>query len=251
MRVFESLNCIACKEPFARVANQPRSPRHLYCGLAMCNECFEKEETLEQEKRNHRYVLSQESALVFTPMGYLLVKPFKIPECSICHDEYSNEIEAKKSLALRCNECHEKNIIDKMFYCSACSFEVCGACAYVKHHLHGATPLLKKKANQMLTGLQQKSRNVIKTCKYVVPELHKGLFESIDIFETKLLSKEETLKDASTFADLREKHESFTKIKSKFESSAENYLPHLRKFDKEVKELIQTLDETPDIKKSK
>ncbi|CAJ0927028.1 unnamed protein product, partial [Mesorhabditis belari] len=146
-----------------------------------------------------------------------------------------------------CNECHEKNIIDKMFYCSACSFEICGACAYVKHHSHSATPLLKKQANQMLMELQQGSRNVIKTYKALVPELHKGLLEGIDIFETELLSKEETLKGASNLADLQEKHESFTKIKSKFESSAENYLPHLRRFDAEVKELIQTLNETPDV----
>ncbi|CAJ0936163.1 unnamed protein product, partial [Mesorhabditis belari] len=105
MRVFESLNCIVCKEPFARVANQPRSPRPLNCGLAMCSECFEKEKReLRKEKKNHQCglfncfdnlnvayflidLLSQESALVFTPMGYLLVKPFKIPECPICLDE--------------------------------------------------------------------------------------------------------------------------------------------------------------------
>ncbi|CAJ0923478.1 unnamed protein product, partial [Mesorhabditis belari] len=44
-------------------------------------------------------VLSQEDALTLAPneSGYVLSKPFKIPECSICHDEYSNEIEGKKS----------------------------------------------------------------------------------------------------------------------------------------------------------
>ncbi|CAJ0923696.1 unnamed protein product, partial [Mesorhabditis belari] len=321
MRVFESLNCIVCKKPFARVANQRRSPRHLYCGLAMCNECFEQEKTLEQEERNHQCgdsdcfysenfayflidVLSQKSALVFTPMGYLLVKPFKIPECLICLDEYSNQIEAKKSFALgcghiictecylktqtydmyaavnkqkdrfhdflnelpemtrqmeammnaarnvkdecSCNECRKKGIVDEMFYCGECGFEICGACAYKKHRVHEAIPLLEKQANQMLMELQQESRNVIKTYKDLVPELHKGLLEGIDIFETELLSKEETLKGAPNFADLQEKHESFTKIKSKFELSAENYLPHLRRFDGEVKQLIQTLNETPD-----
>ncbi|CAJ0924667.1 unnamed protein product, partial [Mesorhabditis belari] len=105
-------------------------------------------------------------------------------------------------------------------------------------------PLLEKQADQTLTALQQESRNVIKTYKDLVPELNKGLLEGIDIFETKLLSKEETLKDASTFADLQEKHESFTKIKSKFESSAEKSLPHLRKFDAKIRKLIQTLNET-------
>ncbi|CAJ0923764.1 unnamed protein product, partial [Mesorhabditis belari] len=317
MNVFESLNCIVCKQPFARVANQDRSPRHLYCGLAMCNECFEK------EWRNFAYflidVLSQENSLVFTPKGYLLVKPFKIPECLICQDEYSNEIEKKKSFALQCghiictqcflktrqeyypnnyqntcptcrnvtcivvnkqkdqfhdflnelpemtrqmeiieaalmnakdarscNECHKKNIVDEMFYCRECGFEICGACAYVKHRSHEAIPLLEKQADQMLTELQQESRNVIKTYKDLVPGLHKDLLEGIDIFETKLLSKEEILKDAPNLAELREKHKSFTKIKSKFESSAEKYLPHLRRFDAEVKQLIQTLNETPD-----
>ncbi|CAJ0923736.1 unnamed protein product, partial [Mesorhabditis belari] len=242
MRVFESLNCIVCKEPFARVANQPRSPRHLCCGLAMCNECFEQEQELNQEEGNHQCgrwdflyreksayflidVLSQESALVFTPMGYVLLKPFKIPECPFCLDEFSNEIEAKKS---------------------ACSFEICGACAYVKHHWHGATPLLEKKANQMSMELQQESRNVINTYKDLVPKLHKGLLEGINVFETKLLLKEEILNDAATFADLQEKHESFTKIKSTFESYAEDYLPCLRKFDTGVNQLIQTLNEIRD-----
>ncbi|CAJ0953783.1 unnamed protein product, partial [Mesorhabditis belari] len=134
-----------------------------------------------------------------------------------------------------------------MFHCTKCGFEICGACAYKKHRSHEAIPLLEKQANQMLMELQEESRNVIKTYKDLVPELHKGLLEGIDIFETELLSEEDTLKDASTFADLQEKHESFTKIKSKFESSAENYLPHLRKFDGEVKQLIQSLNETPDV----
>ncbi|CAJ0953868.1 unnamed protein product, partial [Mesorhabditis belari] len=326
MRVFESLSCILCKQPYARVANQRRSPRQLGCGLAMCDECFEQEEMLEQEERNHQCgniycfysqdlayflidVLSQESALMFTPMGYLLVKPFKIPECPICHDEYSNEIEAKKSFALQCghiictkcclktqtydmytavnkrkdrfhdflnelpemtrqmetmmnvarnvkdecscNECHKKNIVDEMFYCGKCVFEICAVCAYKRHHPHGAIPLLEKEANKMLMEVQQESRNVIKTYKDLVPELHKGLLAGIDIFEMKLLSKEETLKDVSTFADFGEKHESFTKIKSKFESSAENYLRHLCKFDAEVKQLIQTLNESPDVSESR
>ncbi|CAJ0953844.1 unnamed protein product, partial [Mesorhabditis belari] len=316
MNVFESLNCIVCKKPFARVANQPRSPFHLGCGLAMCNECFEK------EWRSFAYflidVLSQENSLVFTPKGYLLVKPFNIPECPICQDEYSNQIEAKKSFVLgcghiictgcclktrrlsssnyqlvtcptcrrhtvvneqkdqfhdflnelpemtrqmeiieaalmnakdarSCNECHKKNIVDEMFYCSKCRFEICAVCACKKHRLHEIIPLLEKQANQMLMELQQESRDVIETYKDLVPELHKDLLEGIDIFETKLLLKEETLKDASTFADLQEKHESFTKIKSNFESSAENYLPHLRRFDGEVKQLIQTLNENPEV----
>ncbi|CAJ0945657.1 unnamed protein product, partial [Mesorhabditis belari] len=146
-----------------------------------------------------------------------------------------------------CNECHKRNIVDEMFYCSECGFEICAVCAYKKHRLHEAIPLLEKQANQRLMELQQESRNVIKTYKDLVPELHKGLLEGIDIFETKLLSKEETLKDASTFADLQKRHESFTKIKSKFESSAENYVPHLRKFDAEIKQLIRTLNETPDV----
>ncbi|CAJ0952964.1 unnamed protein product, partial [Mesorhabditis belari] len=342
MRVFESLNCIACKKPFDRAANQLRSPLQLGCGLAMCDECFKKEVETDEEERKHQCgnsacfrngefayflidVLSQESALVFTPMGYFLVKPFNIPECPICYDEYSDVIDAKKSFALQCghiictecclktcqkyysneykincptcgktydtyttvnkqkdrfhdflnelpemtrqmetikaaiealmnakdarscNECHKKDTIDKMFYCSACSFETCAVCAYKKHRLHEAIPLLEKQANQMLMELQQESRNVIKTYKDLVPELHKGLLEGIDIFETKLLSKEETLKDALTWINLQEKHESFTKMKSKFESSAENYLPHLRRFDSEVKQLIQTLNETHDV----
>ncbi|CAJ0923735.1 unnamed protein product, partial [Mesorhabditis belari] len=306
MRVFESLNCIVCKQPFARVANQPRSPRPLKCGLAMCNECFEKEKEMDEEERKHQCglsycfknrnfayflidVLSQESALVFTPMGYVLLKPFEIPECPVCQEEFSNEIEAKKSFSLdcghiictdflnelpemtrqietvekafmtvvtnaltdaeynhSCNECHEKNIVDKMFYCGECSFEICGACAYKKHHPHKAIPLLEKKANQMSMELQQESKNVINACKDLFPELHKGLLEGINVFETKFLSKEEILKDASTFADLREKHESFTKIKSTFESYAEDYLPCLRKFDTGVNQLIQTLNEIRD-----
>ncbi|CAJ0923691.1 unnamed protein product, partial [Mesorhabditis belari] len=326
MKVFESLNCIVCKEPFARVANQPRSPRHLCCGLAMCHECFEKEQMLAQNERKHQCVpcypstspnfayflidvLSQENALMLTPMGYVLVKPFKIPECPICQDEcqettYSSYCEIKcptcnrfspakytdvnkqkdrfhgflnelpemtrqmeamtkahafiiageKQHATRnvkdecsCNECHEENIIDKMFYCSACSFEICAVCAYKKHRLHEAIPLFEKQANQMLMELQEESRNVIKTYKDLVPELHKGLLEGIDIFETKLLSKEEILKDTSTFADYRKKHESFAKIKSTFESYAEDYLPCLRKFDTGVNQLIQTLNETADV----
>ncbi|CAJ0924758.1 unnamed protein product, partial [Mesorhabditis belari] len=117
MNVFESLNCIVCKQPFARAVDQPRSPLHLGCGLTMCDECFVKEVNSDKKERKHQCgnrdcfedfayflidVLSQESALVFTPMGYLLLKPFKIPECPICHGEYSNEIEAKKSFALQC-----------------------------------------------------------------------------------------------------------------------------------------------------
>ncbi|CAJ0949781.1 unnamed protein product, partial [Mesorhabditis belari] len=333
MTVFESLNCILCKQPSARVANQPRSPLQLGCGLAMCNECFKKEQMLARNERKHQcglctsitplYVLSQEDTLVLTPMGYVLLKPFKIPECPICQDEYSDEIEAKKSFALSCghiictecylktrsfnncfgfgtkcptccnlthtglnqrkdrfhdflnelpemtrqietiekalmnakdarscNECDEKDTIDKMFYCSACSFEICAVCAYKRPHPHGAISLLGKQANQMLMKLQQASRNVIKTHKDLVPELHKGLLEGIDIFETKLRSKEETLKDALTWINLQENHESFTKMKSKFESSAKRYLPHLHDFDTEIKELIQTLNEFPDVKKS-
>ncbi|CAJ0927026.1 unnamed protein product, partial [Mesorhabditis belari] len=146
-----------------------------------------------------------------------------------------------------CKECHKKNIVDEMFYCSECDFEICGACAYKKHRSHEAIPLLEKQANQMLMELQQESKNVIKMYEDSLPKLHKELLEEIGIFETKLLSKEETLKDAPNLADLQEKHESFTKIKSNFESSAENYLPHLRRFDAEVKQLIQTLNEIPDV----
>ncbi|CAJ0953884.1 unnamed protein product, partial [Mesorhabditis belari] len=274
MRVFESLNCIVCKQPYARVVNQPRSPRQLSCGLAMCNECFVEEEEMDEEERKHQCelgycfdnrnfayflidALSQEEALLFTPMGYLLMKPFKIPECPICHDEYflnelpemTQQMETIEAALMNakdarsCNECHEKDTIDKMFYCSACSLEICAICAYKKHRSHEAIPLLEKQANQMLMELQEESRNVIKTYKDLVPELHKGLLEGIDIFETELLSEEDTLKDASTFADLREKNETFTKIKSNFESSAENYLPHLRRFDAEVKQLNQALKE--------
>ncbi|CAJ0953813.1 unnamed protein product, partial [Mesorhabditis belari] len=327
MRVFESLNCIVCKQPYARVVNQPRSPRQFRCGLAMCNECFVEEGRKHQcglsdcfnNNRNFAYflidILSQENALMFTPMGYWLVKPFKIPKCPICHGEYSNEIEAKKSFALRCghiicmqcclktnpsytavkkkkepfhdflnelpemtrqmkqmdnpkmkaslnavmntlpsseddpscSECHKKGIVDEMFYCSECGFEICAVCACKKHRLHEVIPLLEKQANQMLMKRQQESRNVIKTYKKLVPELHKNLLEGIDVFEMKLLLKEETLKGAPNLADLQEKHEAFTKITSKFESSAKNYLPHLRRFDAEVKQLIRTLNENPDV----
>ncbi|CAJ0936382.1 unnamed protein product, partial [Mesorhabditis belari] len=149
-----------------------------------------------------------------------------------------------------CSECHKKGIIDEMFYCGECSFEICALCAYKRHHPHGATPLLEKQANQMLKGLKQEARNVIETYDDLVPELHKGLLESINIYETRLFSKVEALKDASTLVDLKEKHESFTKIKSSFESYAEDYLPHLRKFDAGVNQLIQTLNEFPDLKKS-
>ncbi|CAJ0924106.1 unnamed protein product, partial [Mesorhabditis belari] len=41
-------------------------------------------------------------------------------------------------------------------------------------------------------------------------------------------------------------YESFTKIKSTFESYAEDYLPCLRKFDTGVNQLIQTLNEIRD-----
>ncbi|CAJ0918817.1 unnamed protein product, partial [Mesorhabditis belari] len=114
MSVFKSLNCILCKEPFAQSADQPRTPRLLGCGLVMCHECCEKEKSLAKRERKHRCnsvycfenpkfahflidVLSLDS-LTFSQSGhgYLLLKPFKIPECLICHDEYSSNIEAKK-----------------------------------------------------------------------------------------------------------------------------------------------------------
>ncbi|CAJ0947499.1 unnamed protein product, partial [Mesorhabditis belari] len=130
MKVFESLNCILCEQPFVSIANQPRSPRHLNCGLAMCHECFEKEESLEKDERKHQCdseicfdnpnfayflidVLSSDY-LMLSPIlgGYLLVRPFKLPECRICQEEYSHEGE-KSSRALSCNhilctECYLK-----------------------------------------------------------------------------------------------------------------------------------------------
>ncbi|CAJ0918786.1 unnamed protein product, partial [Mesorhabditis belari] len=137
MKVFESLNCFLCKKPFARIANQPRSPRILNCGLAVCHECFEMEKAkslatnfvahlvgsyLFGNVRKHQCnytccysnpnfayylidILSQEESLALAPTkdGYVLEKPFQIPECPVCHEEYSITVEAKKSIILACN----------------------------------------------------------------------------------------------------------------------------------------------------
>ncbi|CAJ0949877.1 unnamed protein product, partial [Mesorhabditis belari] len=115
MKVFQSLNCVVCKLPFARKANEARSPRPLDCGSAMCHECFEKERRLAKEKREHQCVrkqcfnnanfafylidvLSQEDSLTLSPLGdgYLLVKKLTLKE------ENSKSIstfgEAKKTL---------------------------------------------------------------------------------------------------------------------------------------------------------
>ncbi|CAJ0925494.1 unnamed protein product, partial [Mesorhabditis belari] len=169
MKVFRSLNCVVCKLPFAREANENRSPRHLVCGSAMCHECFEKEWRLEKKERKHQCVwgedcfdsldfafylvdvLSQEDSLALSPLGdgYLLVKPFKIPECPICHDEYSNQVDGKKSFALFCNhliyflnelpmmtcqmegmrntgvcdDCKKTRSIDEMYLCNECDLK--------------------------------------------------------------------------------------------------------------------------------
>ncbi|CAJ0947486.1 unnamed protein product, partial [Mesorhabditis belari] len=132
MWVFESLNCIVCKKPFVPIARQPRSPRLLLCGSAMCHECFEKEKSLKQEEREHKCdygekcfynpnfaycvidVLSQD-CFTLSPIlgGYLLMKPLVNPECPICHDEYSNKDASKEAFFLYCmhivcTECRQK-----------------------------------------------------------------------------------------------------------------------------------------------
>ncbi|CAJ0955854.1 unnamed protein product, partial [Mesorhabditis belari] len=336
MRVFESLNCILCKEPFSRVANQPRSPRKLGCGLAMCHECFEMEKAQKKEDRKHHCnngncfynpnfayflidMLAEEDALTLAPMerGYVLAKPFKVLECSVCRDDYSTKITERQPFAMYCNhtictgcflklrvqnengankemkymitcptcgagsetsrdkwkdrlhdfldelprmtrqlqaamnaptcdECYEKYIIDVMFYCSMCRIKICGSCAYLQHRLHDAKSLLTKQAGEMLVELRNDSANVVKNYEDLLPELHKGILEDVSFFKTKLLLKENILTDVSTFGDLMEKHQTFTKVKTDFEATTERYLPGLRKFETEVKALIDALDKNPD-----
>ncbi|CAJ0944858.1 unnamed protein product, partial [Mesorhabditis belari] len=347
MKVFESLNCFLCKKPFARIANQPRSPRILNCGLAVCHECFEMEKakslatnfvahlvgsylfgnvrkhhcnyTCCYSNPNFAYylidILSQEESLVLAPTkdGYVLEKPFQIPECPVCHDEYSITVEAKKSIILACNhaictecalnlrelnpnevngenkyiitcplctkgtdtkvdkakdpfqdflaelpkmvnqlesmrgaptcaECDKKYIVDEMLRCVDCKTEICAMCVFRNHRSHKACPLLGEKAGEMFETLKSDSRDAINTYKNLFPELHKELLDDISKFETSLLLKEEALKDASTFIDLEDKHKSFATLKTHFENTAEKYLPCLRKFNTEIKEMIETLD---------
>ncbi|CAJ0949042.1 unnamed protein product, partial [Mesorhabditis belari] len=119
-KIFDSLKCTLCKAPFIPLANHQLSPRKLGCGLAMCNECFEREKAAKKHGKHqcdhencfHNTkpahflidILSHDSLKLSTILGgYYLAKPFNIPNCPICGDKYSNEISGKKSFVLNCN----------------------------------------------------------------------------------------------------------------------------------------------------
>ncbi|CAJ0918492.1 unnamed protein product, partial [Mesorhabditis belari] len=335
MKVFESLNCIVCEQPFVSIANQPRSPRHLNCGLAMCHECFEKEGPLEKDERKHQcdsevcldnpnfafflIDLLSSDALALLPIlgGYLLVKPFKLPECTICQDEYSYEGE-KSSRALNCNhvlctecylntrvddeeeeeesytikcplcdetfrestfgdskrdrlqdflkelpkmtqqledmgeagqrfcdECVKVDSISEMFHCNECTLQLCGTCTHKKHRQHETMVLLQEEANQISEKFREVSIGVINTYDLLFPDLHKELHGEIEGFKEKLLDKERALMNVLTFEDLKKKRDKCTKLKTDFEMCSEEYIPHLRKYDTMIKELIQSLDDDP------
>ncbi|CAJ0918771.1 unnamed protein product, partial [Mesorhabditis belari] len=253
--IFESLNCILCEEPFVPIARQPRSPRLLLCGSAMCHECFEEEKSLKQEEREHKCdygekcfynpnfaycvidVLSQD-CFTLSPIlgGYLLKKPLVNPECPICHDEYEdrrenwlqdflNELpemtyqleEMNESGYRFCDECKKLDIVDEMHHCKKCSLQLCGNCIYKNHRSHKAITLLQKE--ELSDGLQG--------------------------FDQKLLKKKRDLTNASTFEALMEKHKKCTELTKDLEKCSEEYMPHLRKYEKRVKELMKTLDDDP------
>ncbi|CAJ0947474.1 unnamed protein product, partial [Mesorhabditis belari] len=266
IKIFESLNCILCKEPFVPIARQPRSPRLLLCGSAMCHECFEKEKSLKQEEREHKCdygekcfynpnfaycvidVLSQD-CFTLSPIlgGYLLMKPLVNPECPICHDEYSNKVasnkengenrwknwlqvfldelpemtcqleEMNKSGYRFCDECKKLDIVDEMHHCKKCLLQLCGSCIYKNHRSHKPITLLQKE--ELSDGLQG--------------------------FDQKLLKKKRDLTNASTFEVLMEKHKKCTELKTHFEKCSEEYMPHVRKYEKRVQELMKTLDIDP------
>ncbi|CAJ0945368.1 unnamed protein product, partial [Mesorhabditis belari] len=332
MKVFQSLNCVLCKEPFARKANEPRSPRSLGCGVVVCNECFENEMPLQVEERKHRCnyedcfancvfvfylidVLSQEDAVALssTGDGYVLVKPLKIPECPICHDEYSNQSKEKKSFALYCNhtictECYLKNrkqndrdtkndyqhgftcpicsrnscfsgdewkdqfqdfldelpeltrqmegprnayvcdeckgtdAIEEMLHCVECNSKACTLCFMEKHTSHEKIKLMEKEAHEMSDALQKDSTSVVKTYEDLFSEMHKGVLENIKDFGKKLVLKENICKDTSKFGDLEQKLEECRKFQEGFETTSEEYMPHLRRYETKIKEFIEEFD---------
>ncbi|CAJ0947479.1 unnamed protein product, partial [Mesorhabditis belari] len=334
MRVFESLNCILCKRPFVPIAGQPRSPRLLLCGSAICHECFEKEKSLKQGEREHKCdggeacfynsnfaycvidVLSQD-CFTLSPIlgGYLLMKPLVNPECPICHDEYSNKDASKEAFFFGCNhlvctECYQKSkitilkqnndiatraktsrvimtsgenrrkdwlqdflkelpemtcqleemnktgyrfcdeckkldIVDEMYHCNKCLLQLCGNCTYKNHRSHKAITLLQKEASLMSHELCYLSISEVQTYHQLFSGLHKELSDGLQGFDQKLLKKKRDLTNASTFEDLREKHKKCTELKTDFEKCSEEYMPHVRKYEKRVQELMKTLDDDP------
>ncbi|CAJ0947464.1 unnamed protein product, partial [Mesorhabditis belari] len=230
MSVFKSLNCILCKEPFAQSADQPRTPRLLGCGLVMCHECCEKEKSLAKRERKHRCnsvycfenpkfahflidVLSLDS-LTFSQSGhgYLLLKPFKIPECLICHDEYSSNIEAKN-----------------------CTSEV--VCAFTKHRSPEAISLMEKRACELNVEQQKDLTEVCDKNKSFL-EGHK----CDGAFFQKLLGNEMCFTNVFNFVEFRKKHELLTKSLAAVEVFMENYQSHLLQLSVDIMALNETLD---------
>ncbi|CAJ0956041.1 unnamed protein product, partial [Mesorhabditis belari] len=156
----------------------------------------------------------------------------------------TRQLEATRN-ALGCEECHEKFIADVMFHCSQCVSQICGACAYLKHRLHKANRLLRKRASDMMLQHWVDSSSAIKSCDKMLDQLNEQLSEEINSFGLKLLSKTYTYKNALTFSNLYENHEELTKLRTDFEASVEEYLPHLHNFGTKVKELIQAVDKKP------
>ncbi|CAJ0949872.1 unnamed protein product, partial [Mesorhabditis belari] len=287
MKVFQSLNCVVCKLPFARKANEARSPRRSSCGPAMCHECFEKERLLEKEERKHQCVrkpcftnpnfafylidvLSQEDSLALSPLGdgYLLVKPFKIPECPICHDEYSNQVDGKKSRSLFCNhliyflnelpmmtrqmdgrrnhrvcdDCKETGIIDKMYHCSECDLKICSDCLVEEHRSHETTRLLKNELCEMSEAQQKDSTQMVKTYNDLFALMHENTLKGLEAFGTKLTLKEENSKSISTFGEAKKTLEKCAKLREDFETISEKLMPHLRRYETKVKTLTERID---------
>ncbi|CAJ0918696.1 unnamed protein product, partial [Mesorhabditis belari] len=154
--------------------------------------------------------------------------------------------EMNKSGYRFCDECKKLDIVDEMHHCNKCSLQLCGNCIYKNHRSHKAITLLQKEANQVSDEFRDVSILVINTYELLFPDLHKELRGDIEGFKQKLLDKERALRNVPTFEDLKKKRDKCTKLKTDFKMCSEEYIPHLRKYDTIIKELIQSLDDVDD-----
>ncbi|CAJ0918658.1 unnamed protein product, partial [Mesorhabditis belari] len=144
-----------------------------------------------------------------------------------------------------CDECKKLDIVDEMHHCKKCSLQLCGNCIYKNHRSHKAITLLQKEASLMSHELCDLSISEVQTYHQLFSGLHKELSDGLEGFDQKLLEKKRDLTNASTFEDLMEKNKKSTELKTDFEKCSEEYMPHVRKYEKRVKELMKTLDDDP------
>ncbi|CAJ0926952.1 unnamed protein product, partial [Mesorhabditis belari] len=179
-RIFHSLNCSLCKKPFSNSVSDPKSPRHLSCGVAVCKLCWDIEKPIEKANRTHKCSYQWECFNFDVPVyylleildhpsiaaaqneaGYLLSKVMKTPECPVCREEYVIDLEQRKPYDLCCRHA----------VCNRCFLELSTSSNDPEFPWHVVCPICKDNRRHAMKSRKNQLQDFLRELPEMLKEL--------------------------------------------------------------------------------